>query len=64
MSVKDALSCSRRAAVAAKNVGVRRMGAAAVVPESDAAPLYPEAVLKAPETQMGKVSTFHSLALS
>lgn len=42
---------SRRAATAA--VGVRRLGAAAV--QEEAAPLYPDAVLTAPETQQAKV---------
>lgn len=42
---------SRRAAAAV--VGVRRLGAAAAVEEL--APLYPDAVLTAPETQQAKV---------
>lgn len=50
---QDAVSvASRRAATAA--AGVRRLGAAAAVQE-DPAPLYPDAVLTAPETQQAKV---------
>ena len=50
--------CGRNAASAASrcaSASVRRMGAAAVA-ETDHAPLYPDAVLKAPETQLAKVS--------
>lgn len=51
--LQDAVSAaSRRAATAA--VGVRRLGAAAAVQE-DSAPLYPDAVLTAPETNQAKV---------
>ena len=53
-AAQDAVSvASRRAATAA--VGVRRLGAAAV--QEEAAPLYPDAVLTAPETQQAKVCT-------
>eukprot|EP00903_Cladosiphon_okamuranus_P010300 g9748.t1 len=49
---KDAVSmASRRAATAA--VGVRRLGAVAV--QEEAVPLYPDAVLTAPETQQAKL---------
>lgn len=55
--LQDAVSVvSRRAATAA--VGVRRLGAAAAAQE-EAAPLYPDTVLTAPETQQAKV---HMLA--
>ncbi|CAM9222359.1 unnamed protein product, partial [Pylaiella littoralis] len=49
---KDAVSVASRRAAAAV-VGVRRLGAAAAVEEL--APLYPDAVLTAPETQQAKL---------
>eukprot|EP00904_Undaria_pinnatifida_P008286 jgi/Undpi1/4588/HiC_scaffold_18.g07942.m1 len=55
---EDVVVCGRNAASAASrcaSVSVRRMGAAAVA-ETDHAPLYPDAVLKAPETQLAKLS--------
>lgn len=56
---RDAVVCGRNAASAASrcaSASVRRMGAAAVAQQADHAPLYPDAVLKAPETHMGKLS--------
>lgn len=54
LHVQDAIACGRNAVRSA--AGVRRMAAAAAVRESDATPLYPDAVLQAPETHMATVS--------
>lgn len=48
-------AASRRVAAAG---GVRRLGAAAAAPQEEPAPLYPDAVLTAPETKMAKVRKY------
>ncbi|CAN0214797.1 unnamed protein product [Ectocarpus sp. 6 AP-2014] len=50
---RDVASVASRRAAAAAVGGVRRLGAAAV--QEEAAPLYPDAVLTAPETQQAKL---------